>query len=42
MKYQFLNERKPNPSPEQWYIYFSLILIQIKVLAQNLGLGRYL
>ena len=37
IKYQFLHERKPNPSPAQLYIYFSSVLIQIKVKAQTLG-----
>ena len=32
MKYQFLHERKSNLSPTQWYIHFSSILIQIKVV----------
>ena len=27
MKYQFLLERNPNPSPTQWSIYFFSILI---------------
>ena len=36
MKYSFLHERKSNPNPTQWYIYFSSILMQIKVIAQAL------
>ena len=37
MKYPFLREKKPNPSPTQCFIHFSSILTQIKVIAQNLG-----
>ena len=41
MKYPFLYERNPNTSPVRCYIYFSSISIKIKVIAQNLGVGRY-
>ena len=40
MKDPILHERKPSPSPKQWYIYFSSILIEIKNIAQTLGVGR--
>ena len=40
MKYPFLHEKKPNPSPTQLEIYFSSILIQINVIAQVSGVGR--
>ena len=41
LRYTFLHKGKPNPNLTQWYICFSLISIQIKVIAQDLGVGRY-
>ena len=40
MKDPILHERKPGPSPKQWYIYFSSILIELKNIAHTLGVGR--
>ena len=40
MKYSFLHERRPNLSLTRWFFCFSLILIQIKVIAQTLWVGR--
>ena len=39
MKYLFLHERSPSPSPIQWYL-FSLDSVQIKVTAQTVGVDR--
>ena len=41
LRYTFLHKGKPNPNLTQWYICFSLISIQIKVIAQDLGVGGY-
>ena len=40
MKYLFLFDRKPNPNSMHWSIYFSSILIQMKVIAQTLGIDK--
>ena len=40
MKFPFSHERKSNPSPTRWYIYFSSTLIQINVIVETLGVGR--
>ena len=40
MKHPFFHDRKANFIPAQWYIYFSSILIQIKVIAQTFGERR--
>ena len=37
MKYTFLHDRKRNLSATQWYIFFSLILIQTWIIARSLG-----
>ena len=40
MKHPFFHDRKANFIPAQWYIYFSSILIRIKVIAQTFGERR--